>query len=162
MWKYIDGTDSKYEVSTNGEVRNANTKILRKILRVNDGKCAVQLKIPGVTKYVHRMVAIAHIPNLNNLPQVDHIDGDKSNNHVDNLRWCTNEDNQNFRKVQGNEGKEVINRSIMYGTEVFSSIRALSRYIAKERGSKVETVRKELKSVRYGEKYMYGQLIKLV
>ena len=49
---------------------------------------------------VHRLVAIHYIPNPENKPQVDHIDRDKSNNHVSNLRWATNTENQQNRGVQ--------------------------------------------------------------
>jgi hypothetical protein len=42
---------------------------------------------------VHRLVATALIPNSNNFPQVNHIDGDKQNNHVSNLEWCSASNN---------------------------------------------------------------------
>ena len=47
----------------------------------------------GKTLNVHRLVALTFIPNPNNYPFIDHIDRDKTNNCVDNLRWCNNQMN---------------------------------------------------------------------
>lgn len=44
-------------------------------------------------RYVHRIVAECYLPNTNNLPEVNHKDGDKANNNADNLEWCTRSDN---------------------------------------------------------------------
>ena len=54
-----------------------------------------------VTLKVHRMVAIAFIPNSDNLPQVNHIDCNRSNNVVSNLEWCTNQYNTAYREKYG-------------------------------------------------------------
>ena len=56
-----------------------------KVNLCKNGKCK--------TYKLHRLVAEAYIPNLNNLPQVDHIDNDKTHNYVNNLQWITNREN---------------------------------------------------------------------
>ena len=50
------------------------------------------------TADLHRLVALAHIPNPENKPFINHIDGNPGNNHISNLEWCTREENQQHAK----------------------------------------------------------------
>jgi hypothetical protein len=82
---------SKYFVSDKGDVLNKRNGITRKASVTKWGYARVSFYINGkVRNYpVHRLVASAFLPNPDNLPVVNHIDGNKLNNCVDNLEWCT-------------------------------------------------------------------------
>ena len=58
--------------------------------------------IKGYNKCIHKLVAESFIPNPENKPQVDHIDRDVTNNKVTNLRWCTQLENNRFKKETDN------------------------------------------------------------
>lgn len=93
MWKAF--TDD-HEISTEGEIRNKRGMILKQHLHKGRGYLQLVLTIDGVKKnaiYPHRLVAIAFLPNPDNLPEVDHINRDRTDNRVENLRWVTHREN---------------------------------------------------------------------
>lgn len=90
MWKDIPGWEQYYEINENGEVRNKLTGNYIKGDINNAGYYRVCLyhKSKKQRFFRHRLVAQLFIPNPNNYPEVNHINGDKSLNHKDNLQWC--------------------------------------------------------------------------
>lgn len=95
MEKYIviNGFED-YAVSNLGNIKNIKRNILRKF-QITNGYCRVIIKNKKVKKniLVHRLVAQAFIPNPENKKTVNHKDGNRKNNNVTNLEWCTQKEN---------------------------------------------------------------------
>jgi hypothetical protein len=93
-WKELE-INNNYEVSNSGKVRNKKT---RRILRAanNGGYLSVGLSCNGKSKSysVHQLVGLCFIDNPDKKPQINHIDKTRSNNHINNLEWCTAAENQ--------------------------------------------------------------------
>lgn len=106
-WKTIEEA-TNYEVSNYGQVKNKTTQRILKNQIDRDGYYRVQItntEGKSITRFVHRLVAIAFLPNPHNLPQVNHKDenkqnpfaGTQENNYQDgNLEWCTPYYNLNY------------------------------------------------------------------
>lgn len=96
-WRAIVGTKGFIEVSNDGRVRsllNGTPRILKtQVDKKGYHRISVTIERIATTYKVHREVAKAFIDNPSNLPQVNHIDGNKDNNNVSNLEWVTNQEN---------------------------------------------------------------------
>jgi len=104
IWRDIKNFENRYQVSSCGKVRSLDFKDslgrtrkgrILKLQLDRRGYPRVRLSINNrkFSYRIHRLVATAFIPNTENKPQVNHIDGDKTNNSVKNLEWVTNLEN---------------------------------------------------------------------
>lgn len=83
---------SDYEITRDGQVINKHNNHVVKP-QIN-GKGYERVSIGKRLMFVHRLVAQRYVPNPENKPQVNHIDGNKLNNNADNLEWVTNQENR--------------------------------------------------------------------
>ena len=93
--KDIKGYEGLYGITSCGKVWSYKRKKFLTPVVNNKGYLYVTLWKDGEKKMyrLHRLVAEAYLPNPSNLPDVDHIDNDKTHNYVNNLQWITHRDN---------------------------------------------------------------------
>ena len=92
-------TIDDYEITRDGQVINkTNGHVLKP---QPNGKGYLRVSICGKLQFVHRLVAEKYIPNPDNLEQVNHKDGNKLNNSVENLEWVSNQENRDHAVQTG-------------------------------------------------------------
>ena len=135
IWKDINGYEGDYQISNLGRVKTLKKQVGRKEtekimtpVTTYQGYSRIVLRKNGKGKIfaVHRLVAEAFIPKVEGKPIVDHINGDRKDNRVENLRWCTFSENaQNTRKVLSDRYNSV--KVIDSNGNIFDSYRQAGR-----------------------------------
>jgi hypothetical protein len=92
----VIGYENLYTINTNGDVYSVKRNKYLKHFIDKDGYAYVSLSknCKGKKFKLHRLLAIHFIPNPDNKPEINHIDGNKLNNELSNLEWCTSSENQ--------------------------------------------------------------------
>ena len=103
---------NRFEISTYGRLRNKKTQHVYKLDILSSGYCSVRVTLGSrknkIHILIHKAVAYTFLSNNDNLQEVNHKDGNKENNKVDNLEWCTSHYNQQHKYDEGLFDKSLI------------------------------------------------------
>ena len=133
-WREVNGHHD-YLVSSDGRIMSLKKGIKHELKPGLSGRGYLTVSLDnGHTKPIHRLVAKAFIPNPDTKPAVNHIDGNKQNNRVDNLEWCTKSENERHAYRTGMKNQRMRKRSmrsvrIVETGETFRSIGECARHI---------------------------------
>lgn len=173
IWKEIPGYEGYFEVSNLGNFRsldriikyksNGLRKYPGKLLKVEqmlDGYQRIVLTKESIKKryMCHRLVALTFIDNPNNLPQINHKDGIRNNNCVDNLEWCTQSQNEiHSVNILGKTMKGKTNAKPVYCKEldkIFSSMKQATEFLGNH--ACIEGIKKSILASRSYHGYTFS------
>lgn len=112
VYPNVPEKSNRFEISNYGRLKNIRTQHIYKPNVLNSGYYSVRTTLGSrkdkIHILIHKAVAYAFLSNPDNLPEVNHKDGNKTNNHVGNLEWCTSHENQQHKYDIGLFDKNLI------------------------------------------------------
>lgn len=163
IWLPVVGQEGFYEVSNFGRVRSLffkngvvfKLRTIPKVLKTFTSKQRrVHAPLWGKWKTVHRLVAMAFIPNPNDKPEVNHKDGNPGNNLADNLEWCTSSENKRHAFATGLKRQSTAKFD---STFIATVRRELATHTGTQRAlaAKLGIRPQELCKIKHGSIYMH-------
>lgn len=151
-WKQIE--DTNYYISSFGRIKNIKTGNFLKMAHNQKGYQVAHVTINKKKRMLrpHRLVGLFFIPNPENKPQINHIDGNKENNRADNLEWVTNYENAQHAIKTG-----------LWGNVFAASRRTNEKRSIKIKATKIETGETKIfPSISSAERYCKTRHVKAV